>query len=112
MDLAHCTDFRSSSWTPGLADSGMWTIFYAQNDLADMGCRRDLYSSDKIAEISYASELSLFFMDCNALLTVTTAFQGKGELVNKFRNSSVMLVESAYRPKVGSGCFRPKWCWC
>jgi hypothetical protein len=45
-------------------------------------------------------------------VTVTTAFQGKGELVNKFRNSSVMLVESAYRPKVGSSHFRPKWCRC
>ncbi|KAJ5825513.1 meiosis protein MEI2 [Penicillium riverlandense] len=75
MDIVEFLDARAGrQWYEGQ--------IYTQNDLAYLGYHRDLYSSDKIAEISYAT------------------FQGKGELVNKFRNSSVMLVESAYRPKV------------
>ena len=71
-----------------------------------MRCHRDLYSSDKVAEISYASAL-LFSWDFHIFLTRTTAIQGKKELVNKFRNSSVMLVEPSYRPKVSPGRFVP-----
>ncbi|KAI9697902.1 MAG: hypothetical protein M1836_004254 [Candelina mexicana] len=55
---------------------------------ARAGLRWNRYNSDKVAEVSYAT------------------IQGKDCLVQKFRNSSVMLEHAGYRPKIfhtGSG---------
>ncbi|KFX90215.1 hypothetical protein V490_06568 [Pseudogymnoascus sp. VKM F-3557] len=49
---------------------------------ARAGQRWNRYNSDKVAEVSYAT------------------IQGKDCLVQKFRNSSVMLEEPAFRPKI------------
>ncbi|KAI9718973.1 MAG: hypothetical protein M1812_003858 [Candelaria pacifica] len=49
---------------------------------ARAGLRWNRYNSDKVAEVSYAT------------------IQGKDCLVQKFRNSSVMLEHAGYRPKI------------
>jgi hypothetical protein len=67
---------------------------------ARQGVRWTIYDSDKTSEISYASELSLFlFM---TTLTIITAIQDRANLIQKFRNSSVMLEHPDYRPKVSN----------
>lgn len=53
---------------------------------AKAGRRWGCYHSDKIAEVSYAT------------------IQGRDCLVQKFRNSSVMLELPSFRPKVDSPC--------
>lgn len=67
---------------------------------------RNRFSSDKVAEISYAS------MDMSVSvglpsLTSFTAIQGKDCLIQKFRNSSVMLEHPTFRPKVFPDLLRP-----
>lgn len=60
---------------------------------------RNCFKSDKIAEISYASKLQ----NQRRKIQMTyrrEAIQGKDCLVQKFRNSSVMLEAPHYRPKV------------
>lgn len=63
--------------------------------------RWNCFRSDKVAEISYASKCR-FIEILDLALTVRTAIQGKDCLVQKFRNSSVMLEAHHYRPKVSS----------
>lgn len=61
--------------------------------------RWNCFRSDKVAEISYASKfvfLLVMFPDTD----LHPAIQGKDCLVQKFRNSSVMLEAHHYRPKV------------
>lgn len=56
-----------------------------------------------MAEISYASKLCIEAGTVQAVETddtMTLAIQGKDCLVQKFRNSSVMLEAPHYRPKV------------
>lgn len=57
---------------------------------ARAGKRWNTFNSDKVAEISYAT------------------IQGKDCLVSKFRNSSVMLEQPDYRPKVSPQPLFPK----
>ncbi|OGM41586.1 meiosis protein MEI2 [Aspergillus bombycis] len=57
-------------------------------DIIDVSARPNCFNSDKVAEVSYAT------------------IQGKDCLVQKFRNSSVMLEHPSFRPKIfhtGSG---------
>lgn len=59
------------------------------------------FKSDKVAEISYASKLLISIPSlCPWMLNYNLAIQGKDCLVQKFRNSSVMLEAPHYRPKV------------
>ncbi|KAI1433961.1 RNA recognition motif 2-domain-containing protein [Xylaria sp. CBS 124048] len=63
--------------------------------------RWNCFKSDKVAEISYASKiihLSSYLV--HFILTSEPAIQGKDCLVQKFRNSSVMLEAPHYRPKL------------
>ncbi|KAI8186821.1 Meiosis protein mei2 [Colletotrichum sp. SAR 10_70] len=64
--------------------------------------RWNCFKSDKVAEISYASESSRLWvaMSNPAANQTREAIQGKDCLVQKFRNSSVMLEAAHYRPKV------------
>ncbi|KAI8274836.1 hypothetical protein K4K60_009214 [Colletotrichum sp. SAR11_57] len=64
--------------------------------------RWNCFKSDKVAEISYASEsFRLWVAMSNPVANQTReAIQGKDCLVQKFRNSSVMLEAAHYRPKV------------
>ncbi len=59
---------------------------------------RNCFNSDKVAEVSYASKYHP--VPLTTPLTQSTAIQGKDCLVQKFRNSSVMLENPAFRPKV------------
>jgi hypothetical protein len=73
---------------------------------------RNCFKSDKIAEISYASQSALrphALFHSKMLTQNFTAIQGKDCLVQKFRNSSVMLEASHYRPKVTIACPHGKW---
>lgn len=57
--------------------------------------------TDKLAEMSYASSSSfLLFFVTFYILNIATAVQGKDALVEKFRNSPVMLNHHDNRPKV------------
>jgi hypothetical protein len=58
------------------------------------------FNSDKVAEVSYASEY-LAVLELPST-DIATAIQGKDCLVQKFRNSSVMLEDREFRPKVSS----------
>jgi hypothetical protein len=60
---------------------------------------RHMFKSDKVAEVSYASKFCISFLKCMHL-KYSAAIQGKDCLVQKFRNSSVMLEPEHYRPKV------------
>ncbi|KAI8299723.1 hypothetical protein K4K61_010380 [Colletotrichum sp. SAR11_59] len=64
--------------------------------------RWNCFKSDKVAEISYASESSRLWvaMSNPAANQTREAIQGKDCLVQKFRNSSVMLEAAHYRPKL------------
>lgn len=59
---------------------------------------RNRYNSDKVAEVSYASMHSSRFCMLSSLWC--SAIQGRDCLVQKFRNSSVMLEHPSFRPKV------------
>ncbi len=59
---------------------------------------RNRYSSDKVAEVSYASKNTEITSE--ATLMIVAAIQGRDCLVQKFRNSSVMLEHPGFRPKV------------
>lgn len=59
---------------------------------------RNRYNSDKVAEVSYASMRSSRCCMLSSLLC--SAIQGRDCLVQKFRNSSVMLEHPSFRPKV------------
>jgi len=67
---------------------------------ARSGQKWNLFHSDKVAEISYASEY--YITNFSSSLTVLLAIQGRDCLVQKFRNSSVMCERPAFRPKVCS----------
>lgn len=68
---------------------------------ARAGKKWNLFQSDKIAEISYASKS--YCHSCSRPVTDhVTAIQGRDCLIQKFRNSSVMLERPAFRPKVRS----------
>lgn len=64
----------------------------------DMYCR-NRFNSDKVAEVSYASEYigSTLGIDAHCF---DLAIQGRDCLIQKFRNSSVMLEHPSFRPKV------------
>ncbi|KAJ0336187.1 hypothetical protein COL154_008749 [Colletotrichum chrysophilum] len=64
--------------------------------------RWNCFKSDKVAEISYASESFRLWVAMSKPVANQTreAIQGKDCLVQKFRNSSVMLEAAHYRPKV------------
>ncbi|OJJ38553.1 hypothetical protein ASPWEDRAFT_168455 [Aspergillus wentii DTO 134E9] len=57
------------------------------------------FNSDKVAEVSYASKFLNTANFCHAL-KLGVAIQGKDCLVQKFRNSSVMLEHPSFRPKI------------
>jgi len=66
---------------------------------ARAGQKWNLFQSDKVAEISYASKS--YGCCCRATITDhLPAIQGRDCLIQKFRNSSVMLERPAFRPKV------------
>lgn len=60
-------------------DDPIWIVDFVE---ARAGHRWNRYNSDKVAEVSYAT------------------IQGKDCLVQKFRNSSVMLEHPSFRPKL------------
>lgn len=62
---------------------------------------RDSFKSDKIAEVSYASMFDFVFS--LKITNLFAAIQGRDCLIQKFRNSSVMLEPPHYRPKVCPG---------
>lgn len=67
---------------------------------ARQGVRWTMFDSDKVAELSYASKFSLIHFSC-LLLMPSAAIQDRENLIQKFRNSSVMLEHPDFRPKVG-----------
>ena len=60
---------------------------------------RNRFNSDKVAEVSYASKFLSSFT-AEDFSDRSQAIQGKDCLVQKFRNSSVMLEHTSFRPKV------------
>ncbi|KAL8944397.1 MAG: hypothetical protein Q9216_000448 [Gyalolechia sp. 2 TL-2023] len=66
---------------------------------ARAGRRWNRFNSDKVAEVSYASEACALGSGMHAYF-FSLAIQGKDCLVQKFRNSSVMLEHPSFRPKV------------
>lgn len=75
--------------------------------------RWNCFKSDKVAEISYASKFHLWYAKARWILTPSLsslAIQGKDCLVQKFRNSSVMLEAPHYRPKVSHLQPRTRYC--
>ncbi|KAL8985183.1 MAG: hypothetical protein Q9205_001060 [Flavoplaca limonia] len=59
-----------------------WSVHARCTWFETEACHRNRFNSDKVAEVSYAT------------------IQGKDCLVQKFRNSSVMLEHPSFRPKV------------
>jgi hypothetical protein len=66
---------------------------------ARQGVRWEVFDSDKIAELSYAS--GSIHSTSIPISDHSTAIQNRENLIQKFRNSSVMLENPDYRPKVG-----------
>lgn len=62
------------------------------------GRRWNLFNSDKVAEISYASRYK--WLATERMTDSSAAIQGRDCLIQKFRNSSVMLERPQFRPKV------------
>lgn len=69
------------------------------------GKKWNLFHSEKVAEVSYASKFVAFSAAVwfPGLMTLT-AIQGRDCLIQKFRNSSVMLEQKDFRPKVCQEC--------
>lgn len=68
---------------------------------------RHRFKSDKVAEVSYASKF--LRLPKEHLSDKPIAIQGKDCLVQKFRNSSVMLEPPHYRPKVSKIHIARRW---
>lgn len=62
---------------------------------------RNKFNSEKVLDVTYASKL--IYLTHHSQLGLTTCppdIQGIDQLVEKFRNSSVMDQDPSYRPKV------------
>lgn len=67
---------------------------------------RNKFNSEKVLDVTYASKLTHFAYE-NSYLLLTLCLpdiQGIDQLVEKFRNSSVMDQDPSYRPKVCRAC--------